>query len=57
MKFHADLEYELWVSKRNVVHPGNMTLKVLLCKKSLHLERLFGIRSWLNQGSSLSRQT
>jgi hypothetical protein len=35
------LEYDIWVSKRNVVHLGNMTLKVVLCKKSLHLERLF----------------
>jgi hypothetical protein len=57
MKFHVDLEYVIWVSKRNVVHLGNMTLKVVLCKKSLLLERLFGMRSWLNEGSSLSRQT
>ncbi len=42
MKFHVDLEYDIWVSKRNVVHLGNMTLKVVLCKKSLHLGRLFG---------------
>jgi hypothetical protein len=42
MKFHVDLEYDMWVSKRNVVHLGNMTLKVVLCKKSFHLERTFG---------------